>query len=184
MTSSEPAWTTLSKTYAYKAQTPDETSFRVDEVQFPSGRRGRYVYAEYPFEVCFVLPIDDDGRIVLLKQFRYPVGQELVEIPAGSPEPGESLEDCARRETEEETGFRPNHLEHVLTFYPSPGSSDMKAHIFIGRRLSRGDRRGNDEEVTEPFLVDQAEAVRLLREGHVQNGGAAMALLLLASQSE
>lgn len=180
--SSEPAWAVLRTDYAYRAQTPDEVSFRLDQVRFPSGRVGRYVFAEYPFEVCFVLPIEDDGRVLLLRQFRYPIGQELIEIPAGSPEPGESLEDCARREAQEETGFRPREVEHVLTFYPSPGSSNMRAHIFFGSRLSRVERSESTDEITEPFFVERAEAMRMLQQGLIQNGGAALALALLATR--
>ena len=181
--SSEHTWKTFSTSYAYEARTPDEISFRLDEVQFPSGRVGQYAFAEYPFEVCFVLPISDDGRVLLLRQFRYPIKQSLVEIPAGSPEAGESLEDCAKREMEEETGFRPREVEHVLTFYPSPGSSDMRAHIFFGTGLRAAEKREGTDEVTEPFFVDQADALRMLEHGAIQNAGAVLALLLLARRS-
>jgi ADP-ribose pyrophosphatase len=181
--SSEAGWSTLSASYAYQAQTPDEISFRLDEVRFPSGRRGRYVFADYPYEVCFVLPMDEAGRVLLLKQFRYPIGEELIEIPAGSPEAGESLEDCARREAQEETGFRVQRVRHVLTYYPSPGSSNEKAHIFFGSGLSPATKDDSSNEVVEPFFVERNEAFRMLAEGRIRNGGAALALALLAAQA-
>ncbi|MEM2146704.1 MAG: NUDIX hydrolase [Candidatus Jordarchaeaceae archaeon] len=172
-------WKTIKINYAYKAQAPDEISLRVDEVRFPSGRVGRYVYAEYPFEVCFILPVDDDGRLLFIQQYRYPLDKELIEIPAGSPLPGETLEECACRETEEETGFRPREIRHVLTFYPSPGSSDMKAHLFIARGLESTKRTQNVDEYTNTLFLTQPEAEHLIMDGQIQHIGAVLGVLIL-----
>lgn len=179
MRRSDGGFSTISRSYAYQAQTPDEISFRVDEVEFPSGRTGTYAFAEYPFEVCFVLPLDDDDRVLMIRQHRYPIGDELLEIPAGSPLPGESLEDCARRETEEETGFRPRDVERLLTFYPSPGSSDMKAHLMLGTGLERSRAASDPDERTHPVFVHRSEAERLVRDGEVRHGGAILGILML-----
>ena len=145
---------TINSSYAYEAATPDEISFRVDEVEFPSGRVGTYAYAEYPFEVCFVLPVNDAGELLLIRQHRYPIGEELLEVPAGSPLPGESLEDCARRESEEETGFPPRDIQRLFTFYPSPGverheGASLPRHraraVERARRPGRADHSGGRE---------------------------------------
>lgn len=164
--------------YAYRARGDDETSFRVDDVRFPSGREGRYTFAEYPFEVCLTLPVTDDGRLLLIRQFRYPIGETLLEIPAGSPHRDESLEDCARRETAEETGLRPRELEHLITVYPSPGSTNERAHIYLGTGLERVEVEPDADEVTTPLLVTVAEAERLLHDGELQQAGAALAVAL------
>ena len=177
------AWATVSVEYAYQARTPDEISFRTDLVRFPSGHVGHYVFAEYPFEVCFIFPIADDGRIVFIRHYRYPIKQELIEIPAGSPEPNESLRDCAIRETEEETGMRPTELTYALEFYPSPGSADMKAHLFFARGLVKSERLRDPDEPTEPFLVEPDRAMEMLRQGQIQQVGAVLGLLLLAQPS-
>lgn len=182
MRRSEGGFRTISRSYAYQASTPDEISFRVDEVQFPSGRVGSYAYAEYPFEVCFVLPLNEDGELLLIRQHRYPIGRALLEIPAGSPQPGESLEDCARRETEEETGFRPRDLERLLSFYPSPGSSDERAHLFLARGLERSDRAPDPDEVTDVQFVTQEEARRMLRDGEIEHAAAALGILMLGAR--
>lgn len=175
----EQAWSTVRSGYAYRARTPDEVSFRTDLVRFPSGREGSYVYAEYPFEVCFTLPVMNDGRLLLIRQYRYPIKKEIIQLPAGSPLPNESFADCAVRETEEETGMRPTSVTHVLDFYPSPGSADMKGHLFIAHGLVDSDRARDPDEPTEPFLVQHEQAIELVRQGQIQEAATVMAILLL-----
>lgn len=175
----EQAWATVKSGYAYRAKTPDEVSFRTDLIKFPSGREGSYVYAEYPFEVCFTLPVMDDGRLLLIRQYRYPIKKEIIQLPAGSPLPNESLADCAIRETEEETGMRPASVTHLLDFYPSPGSADMKGHLFIARGLVESDRPRDPDEPTEPFLVQHDQAIELIRRGQIQEAATVMAILIL-----
>ena len=175
----EPPWVTIESKYAYRAQTPDEISFRSDRVRFPTGREGTYVYAEYPFEVCYLLPIADDGRLLFIKQYRYPIRDELVQIPAGSPLPGETLLDCAVRETEEETGYHPVTVSHALDFYPSPGSADMIGHLFIGRGLTESSTPRDAEEPTETLLVEPEQAAAMLREGQIREVATLLSLLLL-----
>ena len=171
-------WATTKVEYAYEAQTPNEVSFRTDSVKFPSGRVGKYVYTEYPFEVCFILPVMADGRFVFIRQYRYPVRRELIEIPAGSPEAGESLTDCAIRETEEEIGLRPTEIAHALEFYPSPGSADMKAHLFIARGLVESEKTPDPDEDIVPFFLEPGRAMGLMQSGQIQQVGAILGLLL------
>lgn len=172
-------WVTIKAEYAYKAQTPDQVSFRTDLVRFPSGQVERYVYTEYPFEVCFILPVMSDGRIVFIRQYRYPIKRYIIEIPAGSPEANESLVDCAIRETEEEIGLRPTEITRVLEFYPSPGSADMKAHLFIARGLVESERKRDPDEDINSFLLEPDRAIELMRQGEIQHIGAVLGLLLL-----
>ena len=178
MTQEQP-WATVESGYAYRAQTPDEISFRTDLVRFPSGREGSYVYAEYPFEVCFTLPVMDDGRLLLIRQYRYPIGKEIIQLPAGSPLPNESLADCAIRETEEETGMRPTSVTHLLDFYPSPGSADMKGHLFIARGLVESTAPRDPDEPAEPFVVEHDQAIELVRQGQIQEAATVIAILAL-----
>lgn len=181
--SSSDHWKPRKETIVYRAQSPDEFSLRVDELRFPSGRVGHYVFAQYPYEVCYILPMLDDKRLVLIRQFRYPLGRELIEIPAGSPLDGETLESCARRETEEETGFRPVNLEHLFSFYPSPGSADLRAHLFIGTGLEPVQADRDPDEVTRVMIVDRDQALEAARSGRIENVGALVALLWLRGQA-
>lgn len=171
----------LKKRYVYQAQTPDEISFRVDDVSFPSGRVGRYVFAEYAFEVCHIMSVTDDGRLVFIEQFRYPLRQTLVETPAGSPLPGESLLECARREATEETGLYPNHVVDILSFNPSPGSSDAVAHLFIGSGLIERQVQKDPDEATSVLLLSLEEARQMLFSRAITHVGAVVAILFLSS---
>ena len=179
MANSARDWQPRKETVVYQAKGPDEFSLRVDELRFPSGRVGQYVFAQYPYEVCFILPMIDHERLVFIKQFRYPLGRELIEIPAGSPLPGESLEDCARRETEEETGYRPLKLEYLFPFYPSPGSADLKAHLFIGTELEAVSVDSDPDEVTRVMILEKNAALEAVDSGKIEHVGALLALLWL-----
>ncbi|HIP57347.1 MAG TPA: NUDIX domain-containing protein, partial [Ignisphaera aggregans] len=78
-----------------------------------------------------VLPIIDDNKVVLVRQYRAPVNSWILEVPAGKVEPGESPEECAKRELEEETGYRAMSMEKLVSIYTSPGYSDEVLHIYL-----------------------------------------------------
>ncbi len=123
-------------------------SLRRDEVILPHGGiAGREVVEHLP--AVAVLPVLD-GRVLLVRQFRYAVGEELLEVPAGLLKEGESPEECAVREMREETGYRPLSLKKVLTFYTSPGFSDEVVHLYFC-----------DEMVEDPLPQDDDEGVTL-----------------------
>lgn len=134
-------------------------SLRRDEVLLPNGRIASREVVEHLPAVA-VLPLVGD-RVLLVRQFRYAVGEELLEIPAGLLKEGESPEECAAREMREETGYRPLSLRKVLTFYTSPGFSDEVVHLYFC-----------DEMVEDPLPQDDDEGVILspLSIGEVEEG--------------
>src|SRR5690606_35411190 len=93
---------------------------RVDQVRTPSGREATREVVEHPGAVA-ILPVLDDGRMVLVRQFRYAIGRELLEVPAGTREPGEDPRDTAIRELHEEVGYEAESVELLLRFFISPG---------------------------------------------------------------
>lgn len=106
---------------------------RVDRVRLePGGRLARREVVEHPGAVALV-PLTADGQVVLVRQYRYAAGRELLEIPAGTLEPGEDPETCARRELEEETGRRARSLEHLASVFTSPGFCSEQIHIYLAR---------------------------------------------------
>ena len=109
-------------------------SVRLDEVEQPSGDRRVYEVVEHPGAVAIVA-LTAEGQILLVRQFRQPVGAELLEVPAGTIEPGEAPEACARRELVEEVGRAAARWERVVAFYPSPGVLSEELHIFLARDL-------------------------------------------------
>ena len=102
---------------------------RVDHVRLPSGRETTREVLEHPGAVA-VLPITDDGRVLLIRQYHHPIGEALLGIPAGTAEPGESPIETARRELVEETGFAATHLVELTSFFTSPGYTTEQMTLF------------------------------------------------------
>lgn len=124
-----------------------------------------------------ILPLLDDGRIVLIRNRRFTVERTLLELPAGTREPGEEPSLCAARELEEETGYAAGSLEPLLAFYPSPGTSDERMSVFVARGLSaRAQQLDPSEQITvEPHTL--SEALGLLRAGEIEDAKTIAALL-------
>ena len=108
---------TLTQTYRYKGKI---LNLRVDDVELPDGRPAIREVIEHHGGVC-VLPLTDDDQVLLVRQFRYPYGQVLVELPAGKIDPGEQPLACGMRELKEETGATAAHYEFLGELYPSAG---------------------------------------------------------------
>lgn len=98
-----------------------------------------------------ILPVTDDGSIVMIRNYRFAIGEHLYELPAGMLENGEEPETCARRELAEETGFVAGHFEKLGSFCLAPGSSDETLHAYLARGLKAGNQ---DLEVYEQIRVE------------------------------
>ena len=113
-----------------------------------------------------IAPLISATEILLIKQYRFPAEAELWEIPAGTLEPGESPDQCAARELEEETGYRAGEIQPVLHFYSTPGFCDELMHLFVARNLTPGRQKLDADEslVTERFQLDRAREMILTGE--------------------
>jgi ADP-ribose pyrophosphatase len=117
-----------------------------------------------------VLPILDDGRIVMVRQYRYPVAASLLELPAGTLEPGEEPTACAARELVEETGYRAAFLSPLGGFYSAPGYTDERLHAVLATGLERAAAAvPDDDELIELELVSPGELLRRISSGEVQD---------------
>ena len=140
---------------------------RVFELLAPShlqfaDQQNKEVLLPEAFGSVAIIPLLDDGRIVLIGQFRYAVGRRLLEVPAGTREPGEAAEDCARRELREETGYSAGRLRRLASIYPSPGILDEHMVLFVAEDLEAvGGEPMEDEYIRlVPMTIDRAyEAV-------------------------
>jgi ADP-ribose pyrophosphatase len=136
----------------------------VDRVRFPNGRTHEVAIVRHPPSVV-LLPLEDDGRVVLVRQFRASVGRDLWELPAGSLHPGETAEEAAERECEEEIGRVPTRVERIVGLYPAPGFCDEELIFFrvSGLRPPAPDstrRADEDEDIhAEAFAVEEARAM-------------------------
>lgn len=116
-----------------------------------------------------ILPILDAQRLIMIRNFRHSVGQELVELPAGTLEPGEEPIDTARRELVEETGYRAGQIEPFIDFYASPGVMTELMRTYVARDLSYVGQRLEDSERIVVDLVTFTDARRLLTEGRLRD---------------
>ena len=152
-------------------------SLDVDEIEEPSGVRATREVVRHSGSVV-VLAVDAEDRLVLVKQYRYPVAGDLWEIPAGRQDPGESPEDGARRELEEEVGARAAALELLQSFYASPGFCDEVMHLFRASELTLGPARPEADEHIEARWVTLGEARAMAERGEVKDAKTLLALLL------
>ncbi|MEX2236245.1 MAG: NUDIX hydrolase [Dehalococcoidia bacterium] len=141
-------------------------NLRIDSVRFPSGREGKREIVEHRDAVT-LLPIDADGRLLLIRQFRLAAGQVLLEAPAGIVDPGESPKETAHRELREETGFDCRTLEPLLRFYPAPGFSEEFMHSFVASDLFESTADPDDDENIELARYSLDEAVELIATGEI-----------------
>lgn len=125
-----------------------------------------------------VLPIVDDQHICLIKSWRVAVEETLIEIPAGTLEPGEDPADCARRELIEETGYRAGKIVPVQAFFLSPGILDEKMHLFMAQDLTPGETALEPGERIENWVVTWDEAMELVRGGKIRDAKTLTGILL------
>ncbi len=130
-------------------------SVRLDDVALPGGRVAVYEVVEHPGAAA-VVALTPDRHVLLVRQFRQPVGRELLELPAGTLEPGESPLECARRELAEEAGQAAGRWEPLISFYPSPGVLSEELHVFLAEdlRVSAAEREEEDLRVESLPLED------------------------------
>ncbi|MFN4336541.1 MAG: NUDIX hydrolase [Candidatus Nitrosocaldus sp.] len=125
-----------------------------------------------------ILPLLDDGRVILERQYRHAIGRELIEVPAGMVEEGESIDDAAQRELMEETGYRARRLEYVGRCYMTPGYCNELIHFFIASDLERVANTSMDEdEEIELMVISIEEAVKKALANEIEDAKTLYALL-------
>jgi len=152
-------------------------NLRQDLVSLPSGERIDYSLVEHPGYVV-VVPLLDDGRVILEHVYRYTVQDTVLECPSGGLD-DDTPEQAARRELEEETGWVCGSLTPLGCFYGSNGISDERGHFFLARELSETGQLGREPtEQIEIELVPLADALQRVLAAPVSDGPSALALLL------
>ncbi|HOX08858.1 MAG TPA: NUDIX hydrolase [Planctomycetota bacterium] len=145
-------------------------AFRVrEDVIEAGGRRMNRQVVVHPGAAA-VLPVLPDGRAVLVRQYRHALATRLLEIPAGTLEPGEPPEACARREIEEEAGYRVGRIAPLGPVYPAPGISTEIIHLFAATDLSETPARPEPDEDIEVELHPLEEVVRMIADGRICDG--------------
>jgi len=133
-------------------------------LRLPSGRTVVRQVVQHPGAVV-IIPQLADGRLILIAQYRFAVGETLLEFPAGTLEPGEAPLECARRELIEETGYRAEHWRALGITYPSPGYCDEQQHLFMATGLVPEHAAGDEDEILEVKRLTVEEVERAIADG-------------------
>jgi ADP-ribose pyrophosphatase len=156
----------------------------IDTVRFPDGSVGELEMIRHPGAAAVVPflsdPAGDDPQILLLKQYRYAAEGFLYEVPAGRLDPGEEPITCARRELTEETGCEAERIEHLYTFYTTPGFTDERIHAFMAVGLTRGESRHETDEFITVETMTLSHALGLIEKGEVKDAKTALSILYAA----
>ena len=152
--------------------------FRVEQalVKLPDGKVTCRDVVNHPGAVA-ILAWPTSHDILLVQQLRYATGEQLWEIPAGKLEPGEKPAACAARELSEETGFWPQQLEHIHSFYTSPGFSSELLHLFNASNLSPAQGTTDADEFLESRKIPLTKALGMLNQGKIKDAKTIIALL-------
>lgn len=150
---------------------------RRDTVKLPDGRQSTREVVEHPGAVA-VVAITKDKELVLVRQFRKPTGEVLLEVPAGVPKKKESPEDCARRELEEETGFHAKKVRKIWEGYASPGYSDELIQFCLAEDMTRMKQKTEEDEFIEVDLVGLDLCVDMLKNGKIRDNKTMIGIMI------
>ncbi|PWN05906.1 NUDIX domain-containing protein [Rhodohalobacter mucosus] len=141
----------------------------VDEVRLPDGSTSTRDWIKHP-GASAVVPVFEDGTVMLLKQYRYPPRRIFAEVPAGKLDPGESPETTAKRELTEESGLICSNLVKTGEFYPAIGYADELIHIYAAWGFAEQQQKSDDDEFLITYRIPYSEALRMVREGEIMDG--------------
>jgi ADP-ribose pyrophosphatase len=137
-----------------------------DTVRLPDGKQSTREYIRHPGAVV-ILPMFDDGTVLLERQFRYPLQQVFIEFPAGKIDPDEDPLDCAKRELLEETGYAATEWQFVCTIHNAIAYSDEHLDIFVARGLIAGESQLDEGEFLETFKASVPEMLTWIKAGEI-----------------
>jgi ADP-ribose pyrophosphatase len=151
---------------------------RRDRVRLPDGSHTTREYIRHPGAVM-VVPLLDDGRILLERQFRYPHGREFIELPAGKLEPGEPPLATAKRELLEETGYEASDWQRLAVLHTTIAYTDEAIELWQARGLRYVEQRLDEGEFLEVMVVEYAEALAMVKDGRITDAKSMAGILWL-----
>lgn len=144
-------------------------TLNVDTVQLPNGVTVDLETIRHP-GASAVVPVKDDGTVVLIRQFRHAAGGFIYEIPAGKLSPGEDPLHCASRELEEEVGYRASSFELLSSIFTAPGFADEVIHVYKATGLIKGRQQLDRDEVLEIVEMPLSQAIENIQDGTIRDG--------------
>ena len=139
---------------------------RKDIVNLPDGNTSTREWINHPGAAC-IIPVLSDGRLALIKQYRYPVKSIMIELPAGKLDPGEDPEECAVRELEEEIGYSAGKLTFVSKIHPAIGFANEEMWIFLAENLIKSQKNTDRDEFVELIPTSIKDSVKMVWNGTI-----------------
>lgn len=164
---------TLSREEKYSGIIVD---IHVDDIELINGARSKREVVEHPGGVT-VIPLDDDGFVYCVRQYRYAVGEHLLEVPAGKLEPGEDPMECAVRELSEETGLTAENMTDLGKIYPSPGFCRETLYIYLARGLKAGRAHPDENEFLDMERIHIDQLCRMVMDGEITDAKTVVAVM-------
>ena len=154
-------------------------NFDVDTVRLPNGKLATREFMNHPGAVG-VVPFLDRDTIVMVRQYRHPVGEVTLELPAGKLDAGESVLTCLKRELREETGYTARKLVPLLRYWPTPAFADEVLHHYVATGLKAGKMNTDEDEFLERVTMPFRKAVEMVRRGKIKDSKTVVGLLACA----
>ena len=149
---------------------------KVDTISLPDGKTATREIVERG-DATAIVPIDEEGNVILVEQYRHGARSMVLEIPAGMLEKGEDPKECAIRELEEETSFIAKNITHITTMYPTVGFCTEKLHIYLAKDLEQGNFNFDDDEFIEVKKVPLEKAIDMIYTGEIIDAKTIIGLL-------
>ncbi len=151
-------------------------NLRKDKVTLPNGKESTREIVEHPGAVV-ILAQDKQNKLIMVKQFRKAVEDLLLELPAGTIEPGEEMISCAQRELEEETGYKAQKWEKIFDFYSSPGFCNEKLILYFARELTSTKSNTDHDEFIEVVQINKENIQLLLQKNQIRDAKTLIGIL-------
>ncbi|MBW1716599.1 MAG: NUDIX hydrolase [Deltaproteobacteria bacterium] len=152
----------------------------LDEVSLRNGRISKRIRIDHP-QAAAIVPFVSDNEIIMVRQHRYALGRETLEIPAGKIDRGESPEECVKRELVEETGFEAQSIEWLYTYAPAIGYSNELIYLYVGRDLKKLEKDIDENEISSIEIFTLKEVLRMIREHKILDSKTILSLAFIGS---
>ncbi len=153
-------------------------SVNLDEVILRNGKRGERIKIIHP-EAAAVIAFLSEDEILMVRQYRYALERQTLEIPAGKVDPGETAEECAARELMEETGYKAEKLDLVCTYAPAIGYSSELIHVYSAKILQQAGQGFDQREISSVEKMRLSEVWEMVKKGEIVDGKTLLSLSML-----
>ncbi len=155
---------------------------RVDTVRMPNGNLATREIVEHSQCVC-VVPLDEQRNVIMVRQYRKPTEENLLEVPAGNVDPGEEPGQTVVRELKEETGYTADKMEYLCSFWTTPGFTNELMHAYMATGLHPGATHLDEDEILHSVKVPLEEVPGMIRSGEIRDAKSIASLMLVLSSS-